>query len=315
MLELHKDYCIKEIENLKDFITVVFVIIDDIYDKVTPTHIANRCNIKNSIMSDSEIITISIVGELLTIDSEKAWFGFCKKNLRDLFPKFCDRTRFNRTRRNLHLIIEEIRKELINKTCYASQPYRIVDSIPIPVCKFGRAHFHKTFRGFGATYGKCASKKETYLGYKLHMLVTLDGFVTDFIVTPANIDDRDGVWDLIDSFEAITLIGDKGYIGTDLTNRLKSEKEITLLPLKRNNSKAQFPKDLRRIIFKLRRRIETSGSQLTEQLNIERVRAKSLWGLITRIKTKLLAHNLCYYINMLIGKDINYSRIKHLVFG
>lgn len=315
MLELHKDYCIKEIENLKDLITVVFVIIDDIYNKVTPTHIDNRCNIKNSIMSDSEIITISIIDELLTIDSEKAWFGFCKKNLRDLFPKFCDRTRFNRTRRNLHSIIEEIRKELLNITSYASQPYRIVDSIPIPVCKFGRAHFHKTFRGFGATYGKCASKKETYLGYKLHMLVTLDGFVTDFVVTPANIDDRDGVWDLLDSFEAITLIGDKGYIGTDFANSLKREKGIDLLSLNRNNSKAQFPKDLRRIIFKLRRIIETSGSQLTEQLNIERVRAKSLWGLITRIKTKLLAHNLCYFINMLMDKNINCLKIKHLVFG
>lgn len=147
------------------------------------------------------------------------------------------------------------------------------------------------------------------------MLVTLDGFVTDFVVTPANIDDRDGVWDLLDSFEAITLIGDKGYIGTDFANSLKKEKGISLLPLKRNNSKAQFSKDLRRIIFKLRRRIETSGSQLTEQLNIERVRAKSLWDLITRIKTKLLAHNLCYFINMLMGKNINCSKIKHLVFG
>lgn len=64
MLELHKNYCIKEIENLKDFVTVAFVIIDDIYKKVTPTHIAQRCNINDCIMSDSEIITISIVGEL-----------------------------------------------------------------------------------------------------------------------------------------------------------------------------------------------------------------------------------------------------------
>lgn len=84
MLELHKSYCIKEVENLKDFVTIAYVIIDDIYKKVTPTHIANRCNIKDSIMSDSEIITISIVGELLTIDSEKAWFGFCKENMRDI---------------------------------------------------------------------------------------------------------------------------------------------------------------------------------------------------------------------------------------
>ena len=55
-------------------------------------------------------------------------------------------------------------------------------------------------------------------------------------------------------------------------------------------------------------------SQLTEQLNIERVRAKLLWGLITRLKTKLLSYNICHYINILIGKDTNFSRIKALYF-
>jgi hypothetical protein len=305
MLELDRNYSIKEIKNLKDFVTVAYVIIDDIYHKVTPTHIANRCNIYTSVMSDSEIITISIVGELLTIDSEKAWFGFCKKNMRDLFPRFCDRTRFNRTRRNIHAVIEEIRKELSKLTSYATEPYRIVDSISIPVCKFGRATFHKTFRGYGATYGDCPSKKETYLGYKLHMLATLDGFVTDFVITPANIDDREGVWDLISSYKKITLIGDKGYIGADFAANLKSEKGVDLLPIKRKSSRNQFPKAIRQLIFKLRRRIETSASQLTQQLNIEKVMAKSYWGLITRIETKLLAYNLCYYINKLIGRDIN----------
>ncbi|MDK2801175.1 MAG: hypothetical protein PWQ70_2794 [Clostridiales bacterium] len=315
MLELDRNYYIKEIENLKDFVIVAYVLIDDIYHKVTPTHIVNRCNINDSIMSDSEIITISIVGELLTIDSEKAWLGFCKKNMRDLFPRFCDRTRFNRTRRNLHAVIEEIRKELSNLTSYAQQPYRIVDSIPIPVCKFGRARFHKTFKDYGATYGKCPSKKETYLGYKLHMLVTLDGFVTDFVITSVNIDDREGAWDLVNSYQRITLIGDKGYIGNDFASDLKSEKGITFLPIKRSNSKTQFPKAIRQLIFKLRRRIETSASQLTQQLNIEKVMAKSYWGLVTRIKTKLLAYNLCYYINKLLGHDINVSKIKELVFG
>lgn len=88
MLELTKKYSIKEIGDLKDFITVTYVLIDDIYQEITPTNIKERRNIKESILSDSEIITISIVGELLTIDSEKAWLGFCKKNLNDLFPRF-----------------------------------------------------------------------------------------------------------------------------------------------------------------------------------------------------------------------------------
>lgn len=187
--------------------------------------------------------------------------------------------------------------------------------MPIPVCKFGRARFHKTFRGYGACYGKCPSKKETYLGYKLHLLATLDGFVTDFVVTPANIDDREAMWELIGSYRRITLLGDKGYIGVNVAQQTKEELGITLIPLQKDSAKEQLPKNLRQLIFKLRRRIETSNSQLTEQLNIERVMAKSFWGFISRIKTKLLAYNLCFYINKLIGNDINVSKIKSLVFG
>ena len=86
-----------------------------------------------------------------------------------------------------------------------------------------------------------------------------------------------------------------------------------MMPLKRDNEKNQFPKEVRQQIFKFRRRIETSFSQLTEQLNIETVKAKSLWGLITRINTKILAFNLCFYINKLID-NINLSKIKGLIF-
>ena len=75
---------------------------------------------------------------------------------------------------------------------------RIIDSMPIPVCKFGRAYFSKLFKDI-ATYGYCASKKETYFGLKLHALVTTNGFITNFILTAANIDDRDAVFDLIES--------------------------------------------------------------------------------------------------------------------
>lgn len=145
MLELNKIYT-TTISNLKDFIAVTYVIIDDIYQKVTPVHIKNRRNIDKAIMHDSEIITLSLIGELLTIDPEKAWFGFCLKNIRDLFPKFYTRTRFHRTKKSLFKVIEEIRKDIILFLNYKYEQYKTVDSMPIPVCKFGRAHFHKTFR-------------------------------------------------------------------------------------------------------------------------------------------------------------------------
>ena len=45
-----------------------------------------------------------------------------------------------------------------------------------------------------------ASKKETYFGFKFHALTTVDGFLTDYVITPANIDDRNAVWDLCDKY-------------------------------------------------------------------------------------------------------------------
>lgn len=313
MLEFNK-YSIRKIENLKDFFLVTYVIIDDIYQEVTPVQIKNRKNVNYSILSDSEIITISIVGELISIDSEKACFNFCKKNLKDLFPKFCHRSRFNRTRRNLHAVIDEIRKKITHKFGGYKDPHRIIDSIPISVCKFGRAVFHKVFKGL-ATYGRSPSKKETYLGFKLHMLSTLDGYITDFVLTDASKDDRQVVWELISSYRSITVLGDKGYISEKLAMQLKHLNNIDLLYMKKNNSKSQYPKPLRQLIFKLRKRIETSFSQLTEQLNINRVKAKSLWGLITRLRTKILGQNLCYFINKCLGKHIDLSQIKQLIFG
>ena len=69
-------YNTEKIDDLKDFFTVSFVLIDDVYNEIIPSSIKNRRNISKSKFSDSEIITISIVGEALTINSEKAWFYF-----------------------------------------------------------------------------------------------------------------------------------------------------------------------------------------------------------------------------------------------
>ena len=67
MLELN-NYYIQKVENLTDLFTIIFTIVDDIYNDIIPISIRNRRNIKDSNLCDSEIITISIVGELLIID-------------------------------------------------------------------------------------------------------------------------------------------------------------------------------------------------------------------------------------------------------
>ena len=64
---------------------------------------------------------------------------------------------------------------------------KMISVFPIPV---------SSYRGHGADYGKCPSKKETYYGYKVHALITLEGYIASFEITPASTDDREGLRDL-----------------------------------------------------------------------------------------------------------------------
>ena len=249
-------------------------------------------------------------------DSEKAWLSYVSKNMRDLFPCKCERSRFNRIRRNLVKVIDYIRICLNSSFDACTEDLRIVDSFPLQVCEFGRANFCRSFSGHGASYGVCPSKKLTYYGYKVHALCTANGFITDFVLTSANVDDREVVWELLDIHNHyICMIGDKGYISTRLAIDLQNEKGISLVYLKRDNTKDQYPKGFRQLIFKIRRRIETSFSQLADQFNAERTRATSLDGLHVRLQTKILAFNICFLLNQLLALPFHeQAKIKSLVF-
>ena len=177
MLKFQTNYT-TTIQNFEDFILVVFVLIDDLYQTYAPVSVTQRRNVEQAKISDSEIITTSICGELFGIDSEKAWFSFVKKNYKHLFPKLGSRSRFNRTRRALLPITELLREKLLSECSMSYSQYFIIDSFPLKVCKFGRAHFCRTFRCYDADYGTCPSKKETYFGYKVHAMITLEGFTS-----------------------------------------------------------------------------------------------------------------------------------------
>lgn len=117
-------------------------------------------------------------------------------------------------------------------------------------------------------------KKDAYFGYKIHALITLEGFITAFEVTPASVDNREGLRDPVENKSGITILGDKGYARETLNLEMRKQ-GICLMSLKRSNSKNNWPGEVRKLIFKERQRAETVFSQLCEQLNAEKVLAKS----------------------------------------
>lgn len=187
--------------------------------------------------------------------------------------------------------------------------YFVIDGFPLAVCKFGRARYCRSYRGYGTDYEKCPSKKETYFGNKVHSMITLEGYITTFEITPASTDDREGLRDIVEGQSDLVTLGDKGYVGEALTRKM-SVQGICLMALKRSNSKADWPKSVRQLIFKLRRRVEIVFSQL----NAERVLAKSFQGLCSRLANKILGCNHCLALNSIFHETCEVGKIKQLIF-
>ena len=74
------------IATFEDFILTTYVIIDKLYHRFAPSEVRKRRHVLDAKLSDSEIITIALCGELVGIDSENAWFSFVKKELPASFP-------------------------------------------------------------------------------------------------------------------------------------------------------------------------------------------------------------------------------------
>lgn len=226
------------IATFEDFILTVYVVIDDLFHQYAPSEVIRRRHVLDAKLSDPEIITISLCCELAGIDSENTWFSFVKKNYCHLFPKIGSRSRFNRTRRALLQTAKLLRQKMLSafSNTIPFSRYFIIDSFPLAVCKFARARYCKSFPSYGADYGKCPSKKETYFGYKVHALITLEGYIVAFEITPASTDDREGLRDMVKNQSDLVILGDKGYVGENLALEMK-EQGICLMALKRSNSK------------------------------------------------------------------------------
>lgn len=232
----------------------------------------------------------------------------------DLFPVLPTRTRFNRRRRNLGQVINLIRQALLKLLDAANDNQRVIDSLPIPVIGFHLVpRSRNDWKAYGAAFGRVSSKKQTIFGYKLHLLVTFKGIITDFELTAANADDRYVGWELLEEQHKLVVLADKAYISGAIAQALADYNEVKLVTLPKSNQKKQVSAEQQWLHNHFRQIVETVNGQLTEQFNIEENYAHGFWGLVSRLYTKLTAHTLCLYLNQLLEKP-NLLQIRSLAF-
>jgi len=298
------------ITSFADFCLAVYVLVDDFLLQHAPMRPGPRPR-----CSDSELITLVLVGECRGWDQETeliAAFG----DYPDLFPVLPERSRFNRRRRNLMGTVNRLRQVLLRHLDLALDRQCAIDSLPIPVLGFHlvpRSPATGAWRVYGAAFGWIKSKKQTIFGYKLHLLITLNGVILDFVLAPANQADLTVGTGLLAAQRNLTVLGDKGYVSAPAAAQLADQADVRLLTVPRRNQRHQLAPEQVHLHNRWRHIIETVTSQLAGQLQIETNRAKSFWGLCARLYSKLTAHTLCLYLNRLCGAD-NVLQIKHLAF-
>jgi hypothetical protein len=249
-------------------------------------------------LADSEVLTIELVGEYLGLGQDQAIFAYFRRHFAHFFPALAavHRTTFTRQAANLWKVKEALWQQLLAHT-YANPEFALLDSFPVPVCRFARAPQCKGFRG-QASYGRDHSIRQTFYGFRLHVQVAWPGVITRLALAPAEVSDQAMTEALLEETSGYVL-GDRNYWNPEMRERLR-ETGVELLAPFRQRSRDREP-ERSHWIHSWRRRIETVFSQLTERFQIKRVWARDEWHLANRILRKVLAHTAAFVINRQAG--------------
>jgi hypothetical protein len=283
---------------VEDFIIYVYCCVVDIYNQIVQEPLRTRGFAPK--LTDSEVITMEIVGEFMGKDQDKNLWRYFRNHWHSWFPSLGSRANFAKQSANLYLVKEQILRHLIEKMGASNDNIHIVDGFPMPVCKITRAAQSHCFRG-EVGYSYCAAKDEKYYGFEGHVVINYEGVICGYTFAAANIDERDVLQDMTEGLSGF-LLGDKGYIRPILKEDLKKQELDLETPL-RKNMKDTRPKAFVKELISVRRRVETVIGQLVERFHIERVRVRDMWHLFNRFIRKLLAHTVGVFLNRCIGND------------
>jgi hypothetical protein len=126
--------------DLDDFIITVVCVVDEMIPAALN---AQRLRQRGPAprLTDSEVITMEVVGEYLGLEQDRALFAYFRRHYAHFFPalRTLHRTTFIRQAANLWRLKERLWQQALGRMPH-DPTFAIVDSFPLPVCQFARAY-------------------------------------------------------------------------------------------------------------------------------------------------------------------------------
>lgn len=280
-----------------DIFLIWYVLIDDAYQELEQVYGPRRRRGPQLRFSDSEVITVAVIIETYFAGHEELGFSFLQQYHRDLFPQLLEQSRFNRRRRELGMVIEQVRQLLTAPLLEGEARVRILDSAPIPACTYTRSVDCQTVSG--PEYASVmASKGGKLYGHRFYATITQSQVIDRWMLAPAAPSEGRLASAFFEDQCHLDVLADNGFHVPATIQWLAETRHINLYTARRRTDRERWDKAFRHLLNRLRRRIETAFSVLSTVFHLETPGSRSLSGLIARTATSVLAYNLSFLTNI-----------------
>ena len=104
----------------------------------------------------------------------------------------------------------------------------------------------------------------------------------------------------------VLVLGDNAFRDPLVAQRLKQGHNITVVaPPRRTYARVPWPVELRQLVNRVRRRIESALSVLAVVFNLEHPGSRSARGLITRVASRILTYTISFLASAILQPEQN----------
>jgi Transposase DDE domain len=289
--------------DLETMLVSLFVLVDDWWESVHPP--SARKPGRPPSLSDPEVLTLAILAHWPRWRSERDFFRFADAHLRGYFPNLLSHGQLNRRIRALEPELKAFQWDLAATLADGSEVYHVLDTTLVPAIVRVRACREGLFAG-QAAFGRCVSKTEWVYGFKVALSVSPKGVIMGFGLAEANSDERPIGEFLVSSDGYDAYLADKGFSSVDWEKHWLQKYGALVAATPQESAGRAWPEQARRWAAGKRQLIEGVIDQLKDIFALERHRAKTLEGLLTRLAAKVAAYTVGQVLNKRLKRPIRH---------
>ena len=176
--------------DLDTFLVTVYCTVDDLYRGEYAAAKPRRPG-KKPELTDSEVLTLMVLGQWHPRRSERAFVRYAARHWRGYFPRLLSPSAFNRRARDLCGVLCQLGPAIAQQVeqQVGAGAYEVLDGVPVPLMRRCRGERHRLFAA-EASLGCGGSDREWYYGVQLLGSVSPHGVLTGWLIGPAHTEER-----------------------------------------------------------------------------------------------------------------------------